>query len=552
MLSIYRSILVSIAVLFVLTACGGGGGGDPKFSLPDTFNAVAVSPGAATGTNLITGTIDPDTEGIIYVFVDVQGPAVQSMDNFVPLGIDTFSTVLRITSPAILGPGIYNSSITVHACLNSPTCASGELEGSPQQVEVTLEVQSSVKMDTVMPRNVIATQVGEVVIRGHGFLTNSVTGVAFGGNNAITFANVSDTEIHATFPALAEGLYSVELSNVSGPLAFAGNLNVVGTKSYTASTLTYPTSPQQTLALVYDAEREALLVGARYFLGGNTGAGNTILRYQFSNGAFVSMSSVNVPFLRDFTMSPDGKELLALTDTQVIHLNPATMIQIRSSVSNHPGTIAFKNIVAMNDGMAIITSRDITGNNFILPIPSSEIVTAGMSCHYNSTPGVGLDGSYASIVQGPLSPAPNLCQYDSSTGVFSDVPLNASQPQCLGSRTGKCVAPTINANATNILVTNSFHGASIYDPAYNMLGGLPDAHGDTLFSPDGNIVYSYLSGGLMRSFDLTQPTVNDLFPEIGAGITLVGDPGNAKMTMTPNGDTIFIAGENLIAIQPLP
>ena len=64
--------------------------------------------------------------------------------------------------------------------------------------------------------------------------------------------------------------------------------------------------------------------------------------------------------------------------------------------------------------------------------------------------------------------------------------------------------------------------------------------------------------GQIRTYNLASaPTGNPpLYPEVvGSPITLAGNPGNStavRMTITPDGGTVFIAGPNGIAVQPTP
>jgi hypothetical protein len=71
-------------------------------------------------------------------------------------------------------------------------------------------------------------------------------------------------------------------------------------------------------------------------------------------------------------------------------------------------------------------------------------------------------------------------------------------------------------------------------------------------------VFEFTGGtAQLRTYDLTgTPAGNPpIFPEVGSPIPLAGDPGagsSLRMTITPDGGTVFIVGNNGIAVQPTP
>ena len=70
-------------------------------------------------------------------------------------------------------------------------------------------------------------------------------------------------------------------------------------------------------------------------------------------------------------------------------------------------------------------------------------------------------------------------------------------------------------------------------------------------SPDGTRAYQYVSGTLLRTFDVSSP--DQSVSEIGSGTVLPSDPGaNPVMTISPDGGTLFIAGADAIVVVPAP
>lgn len=234
-------------LFLLLSACGGGGGGETpatNANTPPTSNEPPPSspPPAGTGatftlstdsltfatanlnsippTQTLTATVPTNLSGTLYFVVQVTGPAVISVDNFTVTSSTTGRATVYPEFASKLGAGTHTSTITVTACTNDPTCATGQLPGSPRTVNVTYLASSTVQGDIVMPRVVTANQPGETIIRGRGF--DAVGSVHFGANTAVGFTVVSDSEIHAEYGSLPAGSYPVVLN--SGSLPFNATL----------------------------------------------------------------------------------------------------------------------------------------------------------------------------------------------------------------------------------------------------------------------------------------------------------------------------------------
>jgi hypothetical protein len=82
--------------------------------------------------------------------------------------------------------------------------------------------------------------------------------VKFGTTEATNITVVSDTEVHASYPPLAEGTYTLSLN--SGAAAFTGSMVARSSVTYPTETVALPETPAQVSFLRYDADRRALLV----------------------------------------------------------------------------------------------------------------------------------------------------------------------------------------------------------------------------------------------------------------------------------------------------
>jgi hypothetical protein len=130
--------LVIAAPIALLTACGGGGGGG------DSSGAISLSTHKLTFTAPVSGTT-PNPEfvtatvtgvsGTLYIRVEVAGDAV-TVDNVTVTGTTTGQAVIHPGNPALLGPGVHHATVTVYACTTNVECTSGQLSGSPQQIDI--------------------------------------------------------------------------------------------------------------------------------------------------------------------------------------------------------------------------------------------------------------------------------------------------------------------------------------------------------------------------------------------------------------------------------
>jgi sugar lactone lactonase YvrE len=340
---------------------------------------------------------------------------------------------------------------------------------------------------------------------------------------------------------------------------------VVDPPSYAAATLNYPAPPQQVRALLYDAERQALLVAVSFT---NT-AGNQILRYQFANGSWSSTpTSVVVPNLRDIALSLDGTKLLVLSDTSLTLADPATLA-LGNTTSftflGSPGFEFFRNLVVANDGFAFVTTG-LNGSGFTEPYlystsnPGFTSLAANDSSLFldQATPGISEDGSVIAIMQ---SDNPPVFKYVASSSVLSSTGVGIRQIQQNISQ----VVPSLNRSAARIVLNgnpnlNGGDVTSLYDGTFTGLGGITDqAHFPSTpqavaILPDGTRAYTFDSSiNKVRTFDLTQPPSGGLFPEVGTGTA--ANPGAGppvRMKISPDGGTLFVAAGTAIVILPAP
>jgi hypothetical protein len=360
---------------------------------------------------------------------------------------------------------------------------------------------------------------------------------------------VSDSEIRVDYPVLAAGTYAVKIAtalDISRGNS-STNLVVVTPATFAATALAYSnTAALQPLRVIYDAERKALLVAVAY---PSAGSGGEILRYTYSGSSWSATPiSQYVPAFQDMVMSPDGKNLLALSSTAVSLFDSLTLASgpITNATDLIAGVEYLKNSAMTNDGKMLITpgvygSGSMALRSYDLRSASlSKVGSYPVNYLYEGTPAASLDGSRVVIVQGSVSPAPAVLQYDTSTGGLAATGINLNQ---FG-------AAALDRTGSHIVL----NGSLVFNKSFVQIGSIPCGSMQTVLAPDGLRAYCYNSSvGTLHSYDLSVSPVAGVFPEIGAGITLAKNPGAlSKMTVSPDGGTLFIAGQSGIVVQPLP
>ena len=529
----------------------------PVFSLDtNSLTFTAATPNAKDPpSQYVTATITGGSpSGTLYVLINKTGIGVSSVRDFTINGNGGRGTV-TVVQPVNLASGTYNSTITVRACLNDSTCATGELAGSPQVVNVTYTIGALPVTNGVMPQVVAAGSAGRVIIRGNGF--TGVTGVSFGSTPATSFLRISNTEIQANYPAtLAAGTYPVTLTG--GPASFSGSLTIVSQQPYTAQTLALPETPLRINSALYDAKRSALLVCAAF----QQSSSNKLWRYTWSPET-VSWSApevIAIPELSDVAFTPDGSRLVAVTGYSILELDAAnpgggTLRSVAGPyVQGAPNEWRYLRRIEMaNDGTAYLTTG---GGGWIPNYMYSSVDGSLIELNSNfqtytlgtgTTPllAASADGSRVMALQNGISPPRPILEYNPSTAKLANASLSFNQ-------WGDYPA-TMDATGNKLGVWYGILN-QIYSRDYRLLGYIPLQRRLMQLNPQGTRAYVLNSSGLLRTYDVTANVNGFAYPEIGTGVTLAvpASSGSTVLTViTPDGRTLFFVGDGGIAVVPV-
>jgi len=216
-------------------------------------------------------------------------------------------------------------------------------------------------------------------------------------------------------------------------------------------------------------------------------------------------------------------------------------------------------LVMANDSNAVITSGwngsgstpvylYNTGNpGFAVPTASG----GGVNSIAYGTPGASADGSRVALIQGFISPPQPVYEYLASTGTLAPTAVNLNQKSVPSDLN---IAPAMNRAGSRVVLDNT-GGTHAYDinqstGSYTVISGaLPSTTLAVVLSPDGQFAYTYDSAASVRKFNLSVVPVL----EVGAPGTPVSNAGStAKMTISPDGGTLFVAGSDLVIVMPAP
>jgi hypothetical protein len=331
----------------------------------------------------------------------------------------------------------------------------------------------------------------------------------------------------------------IDVPTHQGVIPSTATLKVVEPTAYTAAILSYPTAASAVRSLIYDAERSALIVAT-------DANGGSLIRYPHVGGAWNAANSVTINALQDVALTTDGAQLLAISTTELTPLDAATLVKRTAIAAPTLTTDSFlKSIAIANTNRAIITTgiSTSTATEMYLHDLGTATLTKLSTSLNNATPGTSTDGSRTVLIQGhpALTTAPTVYVYDASSNAFSASAVTLKQT---------AIAPVVDGSATRVVL----NGINVYDASFILLGTLPATTLAVTLRPDGKRAYTYDSAAAaVLTFDTSAGKDGKALPQIGAAVVPAGNPGgDVSMTISPDGNTLFLAGSTQVVIQPPP
>lgn len=527
-------------LLGLLAGCGGGGGGDDsapvQISTP-TMAFTAASPSAATpAAQTFTVSFGKD---VVQLAVVHSGDAIASTSS-VQSGRSATITVTP-AAPSGIGAGLFQGAVAVTGYTCADTTCSRLAAGSSATVLVNYQISPAIY--SVSPYVATSGVSDTVIVRGIGFRAFTGLSVRFNDTPGTDLAISTDgTQLSVVHPALTAGDYTVHLdaTNHTGAIPSTVVLRVVDPVAYAATTLDYPASTTAVRSLFYDAERQAL------FAVTDTSPSNPILRYQYSGGTWAAPTQAANGFL-DAALSADGTQLFAITGTTVVPVDPVTLalgtaITAPSLATNS----ALKNIVVGFDNRALITTSLTTSGTtapYLYDPPTAAVVAQTSYALNNGTPAMAANGTNAVVSQGDPTLTADVVVYAYTSATNSLTATTESLRQ-------NTIPPAISRAANRV----ALNGLRIYDGSFAFLGTVPNTTAALVFKPDGTRLYAYdtASGGILV-YDTSVDKDEAAYTPVGAVTPLPADPGSSpRITISPDGGTLFLAGSTRIVVMPTP
>lgn len=359
-----------------------------------------------------------------------------------------------------------------------------------------------------------------VIVRGSGF-TGLTQSVMFGTELATNVTIISDTEMRVTPPTtLAAGQYSVFVSNPLSLSLTQAELVVKAPTAFANQSLA-TTLGAGNQRMVYDAERETLFVSRCYFCAiGGGGNAATVVKYTYNSATSLwEYTLYSYPNLIDIGLTPDGKELLVVTTSQLIHVDPATMAtnKVTNLAFNTAGT-AYQ-MAILNNGMVIFRSAQATYNLIDGQFGTIELLgNVSINTSPDGSRAIGGNANNSSII--PMK------YFDAST---NSVVTTSTFRYFLNGSMSKHAE-------------RAFASGSLFDENLIFLGSVTGISSGAL-SPDGQLLYGYnFSTDVIEVIDISglppYSVTGSLSAEVGGSILVTND---AK--------TLFLSGTNYLLIR---
>lgn len=533
--------VAGVLSIFLLSACSSSGdGGDDGRSTQTSVSADSISftadaPDAATpAAQTITATFG---DSVAHLAVIHTGVGIANVTSTV--SGRTAQITVEPESPATLGSGIFSGNIAVTGYFCADAACTSLAAGNTQRI--TINYQISPVILSIAPYVGTANVANTAIIRGVGFAAFPTQGVRFNDTQATEFVLLSDQELRVNYPALPAGTYEVQVDSSAhqGSLQSQATLVVVEPTDYPAQALAYPVAGPSVRELLYDAERRAILLAT-------DASGGTLIRYAHDGAAWSAPSTAALADLQDMALSTRGDRILALTGTALVPVDPVSLAADEPlAAPSLPSGTSLKGLAVTNDDRALITTGRAESENSPLYLYSGRQGTLAQLdvVMNNATPAAAGVGTPLVFIQGTseTTTAPVVLLFNVSSAQFDTTPVRLTQ---------NAVPPVVNRTGSRAIL----NGTNVYGAGFSLFGTLPSTSVAATLNADGSRAYTYDSdAGALRVFDISESQNGGAYSALGSPIALAGDPGaNPRMTISPDGNTLFIAGSTQLIVQPTP
>jgi hypothetical protein len=241
--------------LILLSACGGGGGGTGgagsglTMALSPASLSFATTDANAPPAQSVQATFTGTASGTLYVLITPADPSLVTVDGISASG-NTGHGLVTPAAPSVVGPGSHSTTISVVACIDDPTCATNQVNGSPQTVSVTYTVAGVSSSAASLSYSIGNTPVASDYIQTFNVTTypaqswTAVSDVAWLTLTPPSGSGDSATEVSANLDqtqvgALANGTYTATVS-LASPTGLSASVPVTLTIARTKVNVVAP------------------------------------------------------------------------------------------------------------------------------------------------------------------------------------------------------------------------------------------------------------------------------------------------------------------------
>lgn len=410
-------------------------------------------------------------------------------------------------------------------------------------VPVTLTLNLP-RVSRVAPFVAVAGASDKLILRGEALAGVTGQQVRFGGQSSTAVEVVSATELRVTPPALPEGTYPVWVDGPLGEALATASLAVVAPQTLTAATLPAAYFKRK---IFYDASRSTL-----YVIDAD---GDKLERFQHTAGGWGALAPLAIAGLNDFSPTPDGRKLIVVTNSTVasvdLSVEPLAAQTLHTITDTFCGRrFGLVNVTNNNEAIVYVQLGSCSGYTDYFGLNLDTLVKRPLDSVYNATMALSADGGRLVVGGNGLSPPPSVSYFSASTGTVKHVAVNDN-----------VYAINVNRDAARTLLQET----RLYDSAFSLLGQFPACSGScggAALSPDGTRAYRLrVASPTQRYVDIldvgTPPAAGQAYPVLDS-IAVSGNPtGNdyafwIQGQVSPDGRTLFLAGQGAIVVVPLP
>ncbi|MBN8280318.1 MAG: BACON domain-containing protein, partial [Gammaproteobacteria bacterium] len=416
------------------------------------------------------------------------------------------------------------------------------------------------ELSRVGPYVQLAGQPFRVLVRGSGLssVTSLADRIVVDGGTVLSAVRRGDREAEIHVGPLSAGTHAISVTNALGLATPAATLKVVTppVHDYAAVPTGHPLR-----YLTYDVERSAIYAADI--------TGQALVRFRLTPSGWAT-DSVPVPAIYDAGLTQDGSTLLVSTNnfqtvSTIRSLDPDTLAQqslfVATSTFNPTFTYLGFGITSTLDGLAWFGLDDLAGSGqwadlvtFDPAVGNVAPVSVGLSTTFHGGPwfAASRDGGRLVIVQSAsISPSPPMLYRDSSDGVVRVNPAGLQFSYRL----------SLSDDARRIMLDNY----EVRDQNFGLVGAIQLPSGrypaTGQMHPNGTrayVVTTDSNGEDWRVYVLDTASYQAALPVLGY-FPLPDAPGCLECqsqtfpsAITPDGSTLFVAGNTNLIVAPIP